>query len=170
VKSKGLLQRQQMEQQTQHRESNPMGKLQDVMAAELKSAGQQPLSTFDGLSSGLNARSHVDRGRAILSVLPDSVLVGFMKPSLPMAKAVVERFSPSDIMEVREGDEPITGVAGAMARKNASNALGRAFGASSTTPAVTLVTRRGDLVFAFKQKERGLARQAYVLITEAMSQ
>ncbi len=146
-----------------------MGKLQDVMAAELKSAGQ-PLSTFDGLSAGLNARPEVDRGRAILSVMPGSIVVGFMKPSFPVAKAVVERFSPSDILEVREGDEPITGVTGAMARKNASHALGRAFGASSDHPAVTLVTRRGDLVFAFKQKERGLARQAYVLITETMPQ
>jgi hypothetical protein len=69
-------------------------------------------------------------------------------------------------MEIREGDEPITGVVGAMARKNASHALGRAMGASSTAPAVTLVTRRGDLVFAFKAKERGLARQAYVTISE----
>jgi hypothetical protein len=146
-----------------------VGKLQDVMAAELRGAGE-PLATFDGLSSGLNARPHVDRGGAVLSVLPDRVIVVLGKPGFPRPRVVVERFSPADIMEIRERDEPITGVAGAMARKNSSHALGRAMGASSTTPAVTLVTRRGDLVFAFKQKERGMARQAYITIIEAMGQ
>ena len=145
-----------------------MGKLQDAMAAESGGSGK-PLATFDGLSAGLNARPHLDRGKAMLSVFPGRVVVGFLKPGFPLPKAVVEHFGPADLIEVREGDEPITGVTGAMARKNAQSPVARALGASSTTPAVTLVTRRGDLVFAFKRKERGMARQADVSITEAMS-
>ncbi len=69
-------------------------------------------------------------------------------------------------MEIRDGQEPITGIAGAINRKNASVAAGRAMGASGTAPAVTLVTRRGDLVFAFKQRESGRAREASVAIGE----
>lgn len=139
------------------------------MAAQLRGA-ERPLATFEGLSSGLNGRSHVDRGRAMLYVLPGTLIAGCLKPGFPRPRVTVDRFSVAELMEVREGDEPITGITGAMARKNASHALGRAMGASSTTPAVTLVTRRGDLVFAFKQKERGLARNAYVTITEQMNQ
>jgi hypothetical protein len=143
-----------------------VGKLQDAMAAQLRS-GEQPSSVSEGLSAGLNARSHVDRRKAMLFVTPDTVIVGCLKAGIP-PKAVVERFDRTDLMEVREGDEAITGISGAMAKKNASNALGRAMGASSTAPAVRLVTRRGDLIFAFKQKERGLAREAFVAITELM--
>jgi hypothetical protein len=144
-----------------------VGKLQDAMAAQLQRA-ERPSSEFEGLSAGLNARSHVDRGKAMLFVMPDTVLVGFLKPGILGPKPVVERFSRADVMEIREGDEPITGITGAMVRKNASHALGRAMGASSMAPAVTLVTRRGDLVFTFKQKERGLARQAYIAVAELM--
>lgn len=144
-----------------------MGKLDEAMAAQLQTA-EKPLAKFEGLSSGLNGRSNVDRGKAMLYVLPGGVIAGCLKPGFPRPRVVVERFSLTDLMEVREGDEGITGIAGAMARSNARNGLGRAMGASSTTPAVTLVTRRGDLVFAFKQKERGIARQAYVAITDQM--
>ena len=106
----------------------------------------------------------------MLFVMPGVVVVGVLKAGFPASKTVVERFSRTDLIEIREGDEPIPGVVGAMSRKNASHALGRAMGASSTAPAVTLVTRRGDLTFAFKQKERGLARHAYVAITELVGQ
>lgn len=145
-----------------------MEKLHNAMTAQLRGA-EHPSSVFAGLSAGLNARSHIDRSMALLYVVPDAVLIGLLKPGFPRAKMVVERFGRDELMEVQEGDEPITGVAGALARKNASHALGRAMGASSKVPAVTLVTRRGDIIFAFKPKDRGLARQAYVTITEQVS-
>jgi len=146
-----------------------VGNLRDAVKAQLRGA-ERPSAVFEGLSAGLNARSHIDRGKAVLYVMPNAVLVGFVKPGFPTVKTVVERFSRDELMELREGDEPITGIAGAMARKSSSHALGRAMGASSTVPAITLITHRGDLVFAFKPKERGLARQAYVAIAEEVRQ
>jgi hypothetical protein len=37
-------------------------------------------------------------------------------------------------------------------------------------PVLTLVTRRGDLIFAFKHKQKGLLRQAYLAIAEMVAQ
>lgn len=142
------------------------------MSAKLRAAmdalllqGEKPTQVFDGLSAGLNAQASSNQTKAQMYVLPGAVIIGFLK-GLIVSKPVVERFTASDLMEVHDGREPITGLAGAINRKNATTAPGRAMGASGTTPAVTLVTRRGDLVFAFKQRELGRAREASVAISE----
>lgn len=138
--------------------------LQAAMDARLLH-GEKPTQIFEGLSAGLNARANSNQTRARMYVLPGAVIVGYHK-GLIVSRPVVERFAASDLMEVHDGREPVTGIAGAINRKNASTAAGRAMGASGTTPSVTLVTRRGDLVFAFKQREAGRAREASVAINE----
>lgn len=137
-----------------------------AMEAHLRRS-DSPRQEFHGLSSGLNGTSRLGRLPAVMYVTPDSVLVGSIRVRmLGRNEVVVERFARSEIMRVVEGDQPVTGLAGALERKNARSALGRAMGASSSEPAVTLVTRRGDLIFAFKRKDLGKCRQAFVAISD----
>ena len=75
-------------------------------------------------------------------------------------------------MEVREGEaRERTGIDAWSAERNRRLPGMSAIGALSVNePVLTLVTRRGDVIFAFKQKEKGRLRQAYLAIAEMMAQ
>ena len=142
--------------------------LPEEMASYLKS-GERAERTFTGVSAGLNASPNAGRMQALLYVLPSAIVIGVEKPGILKKRSQVERFNVSDIMQIREDDVGVTGLAGAIERKNASHAVGRAMGHSGAVPAITLRTRRGDVIFAFKPKERGLTREAYVAISDLLT-
>lgn len=128
-----------------------------------------PRQEFHGFSSGLNGGEHLSRLRAIMYVTPTAVLVGWLKQRLFGFKVIVERIELGEIIEVVEGCSEKTGLLGAMDSSNARSPVLRAMGATSSQPTVTIVTRRGDLVFAFKPKDLGSVRQAYVAISDLIT-
>jgi hypothetical protein len=97
------------------------------------------------------------------------VIVAWEKPAIPWRKVLAERFDRQQVLGVEEGAVAMTGVAGALARKNASHPLGRAMGQTGKSPALTLQTRRGDIVLFFRAKHRGELREAYVTVTDLLS-
>lgn len=122
------------------------------------------VAQFDGMSDGLNRESR-NASPAVLLVTNESVIVSWMKLGL-RPKLSAERFVIADIIDIQESDDPLPGVAGAIERKNATQALGRAMGNSSTRPTVTLQTRRGDFSLFFENKKRGEARRATVAVSD----
>jgi hypothetical protein len=143
-----------------------MGRLDNAMNAQL-GPGEKPSVVCKGTSSGLNGTARANRTDAMLYVLPGKgVLVGRLKIGI-INTPVVERFGLAEIMEVREGDAARTGGDAWSARRNAASPVMSALtNTSMSEPALTLMTRRGDVIFAFKQKEKGLLRQAYLAIAE----
>ena len=127
--------------------------------------GESLLAQFNCLSSGLNASPTSGRQSALVYVVPGAVVIGWVKRP-GFGKVLAERFERRELMMVLEGDVPITGLEGELARRNAKHPLGRLLGASSSIPAVTIKTRRGDVVLAFTPKNRGQARQLHVLLTD----
>lgn len=122
---------------------------------------------FSGMSTGLN-RERGNAGKASVCITDRSLIVGWETVGL-RTKATAERFQFGEVMQVADGDAGLTGVQGALARKNATSPVGRAFGASGSAPALFLTTRRGDVTVTFGRKERGLAREAMVAISDRIS-
>jgi hypothetical protein len=144
-----------------------MSKVEDATRGCL-AAGEQARGMFRGLSDGLN-RSSRNAGEGIVCVTGSAVIVGWLKgPLIP--KPVALRFDVGDILDVSESNDPLPGMTGALERKNATRALGRAMGNSNTRPTLTLSTRHGDYSLFFKSKESGELRQAYVAISDLISQ
>lgn len=142
-----------------------MSRVSDALEKQL-GAGERLLHTFNGLSDGLN-RSARQAGDAAMGITELGVVVAWVKLGL-LPKVVVERFAWQEVIDVNESDDPLPGPAGAMERKNATHMLGRAMGASSTRPTVTVRTRRGDFSLFFKPKERGLVRTAHLAVADAL--
>jgi hypothetical protein len=122
------------------------------------------------LSAGLNASPRATRLPAEAWITPEALLVGVARIAVRKPNFVVERFEAFDVIGVEEGETAVTGLQGAMERKNATHALGRAIGAGEPIPAVVVVTRRGDVTLAWLKNDRGAARQAFLAIAEAFLQ
>jgi hypothetical protein len=147
-----------------------MGKLENALDAEL-GQGVRPSVVCKGTSAGLNGASNANRTDALLYVIPGrGVLVARVKFGI-ISSVIVERFTIRELMEVREGEAQRTGVDAWSAERNRRLPGMSAVGAMSVSePVLTLVTRRGDLIFAFKHKQKGLLRQAYLAIAEMVAQ
>jgi hypothetical protein len=123
-------------------------------------------SVLDGFTTGLNARSS-QATRAQLRVGSGYVAVGRM--SVMGSKVTVEVFEPEDILSVHEGDIERAGVDGVLANANANTNLGRALGWTADAPGLLLRTRRGDVAFTVRPKQRGELRQAFLAIGALVS-
>ena len=147
-----------------------MGKLENALNAEL-GPGVKPSVVCKGTSAGLNGASNANRTDAMLYVLPGSgVLVARVRLGI-VSKVIVERFPIPQLMEVSEGEAERTGIDAWSAERNRRLPGMSAIGAMSVNePVLTLMTRRGDVIFAFKHKEKGLLRQAYLAIAEMIAQ
>jgi hypothetical protein len=138
-----------------------MSKLENAVQAEVK-VGERVQQRYEGLSDGLNRQMH-NAGAALMLVTDHGVLAAWLKTGL-LPKPVVERFELSDLIGVRESEDALPGLTGALERKNATKALGRAMGNASTRPTLTVQTRRGDFALFFKPNQRGDLRSAYLAI------
>lgn len=141
-----------------------MSKVESAARALLRS-GEHPKHVLDGLSDGLN-RGQRNATDAYVLISNSAVIVSWLKGIIP--KAVTERFERSDILGVYESDDALPGMAGTLERKNATRALGRAMGNSSTRPTLTIQTRRGDFSLFLKGSERGALRVAAVAIKDLL--
>ena len=144
-----------------------MFRVSDALLEQLR-PGERLQQSFKGLSDGLN-RSSRQALDAALGVTDQGVIVAWVKMGL-RPKVVAERIAWSEILDVEEGEDPLPGLAGAMERKNASHMLGRAMGATSRRPTLTVVTRRGDFSMFFQPKERGMLRSARLAVAEGLRQ
>lgn len=118
-----------------------MSKVESAALALLRS-GERPQHVLKGLSDGLN-RGQRNATDATVLIADSAVIVSWLKGMIP--KPVAERFEYSEILGAYESDDPLPGVAGALERKNATHALARAMGSSSTRPTLIISTRRGIL-------------------------
>ncbi|MDZ5447208.1 hypothetical protein U2F26_31610 [Micromonospora sp. 4G57] len=133
-------------------------------------AADSPHQQFRGSSSGLNGGDQGKWLTAVMYVTPVAVLVGWLKQSwYGKLSVIVDRFERHDIMEVKEGYAVKPGFLGDLERRNAKSMVGAIGGLNGTYPALTIVSRRGDLVFAFGPKDLGSVRQAYVAISDLIA-
>lgn len=132
-------------------------------ARSLLRSGEQSKHVLTGLSDGLNRCQRNATDAAVL-IVDSAVIVSWMRGLIP--KPVTERFERAEILGVHESDDPLPGVAGTFERKNATHAVARAFGSSSTRPTLTISTRRGDFSLFLKGKERGTLRVAALAIND----
>jgi hypothetical protein len=147
-----------------------MGKLENALDAEL-GPGVKPSVVCKGTSAGLNGASNANRTDAMLYIIPGrGVLFARVKLGIG-SKVIVERFPIPQLMQVSEGEAGRTGIDAWSAERNRRLPGMSAIGAMSVNePVLTLMTRRGDVIFAFKHKEKGLLRQAYLAIAEVIEQ
>lgn len=142
-----------------------MSRKAENAARELVTSEEAVTAHYEGETDGLNRTQRTPLAGTIL--LTDSaIIVGWVKSSLLKESGVAERFERRDLLGVEESHEGLPGMKGALERKNATKALGRAMGNSSTRPTVTVQTRRGDFRLFFKPKELGEVRSCYVAITD----
>ncbi len=134
-----------------------------IQAVDRLRAGDQPVRTFECISTGLNGSLIANPLNAILCITNSAVIVAWEKPAITWRKALAERFEREQILGVEEGAVAMSGLAGALARKSAEHPLGPAIGQTGKSPALTLKTRRGDVVLFFKAKAKGDLREAYVV-------
>jgi hypothetical protein len=137
-----------------------MSKVEAAAMALLK-PGEQARQVVRGMSDGLN-RAQRNATDAVVLVSDSAIVVCWLKGILPRPAA--ERFERSDLLDVEESDDPLPGIAGALERKNATHAVARAMGSSSTRPTLTIQTRKGDFSLFLKGKERGTLRTARLAI------
>jgi hypothetical protein len=140
-----------------------------IQAIDRLRAGEQPVRTFECISTGLNGSSMANPLNALLCITNAAVIVAWEKPAITWRKALAERFERDQILGVEEGAERMSGLAGAIADKTAKHSLAPAIGQTGKSPALTLKTRRGDVVLFFKGKQKGDLREAYVTISDLLS-
>jgi hypothetical protein len=143
-----------------------VSKLSDAARSAL-APGERPVACYDGESAGLNASSTAGRNRAAICVGSQSVVISRLRLSLRVETC---RIPFSDILEMAEGNTPMTGLSGMAARKNANHLVGQAMGLRSDTAALTLRTRRGDITFGFGRTRKAAAnsRAAFVALSDMM--
>ena len=130
-------------------------------------AGQTARATFEGLTDGLN-RSQRNSMPGALAVTNSGIVLAWTKMGI-RPKLEFEAFAQTDIIEVVESDDPMPGLTGALERKNATRAMGRMMGNTTTRPTLTIRTRRGDFSLFFKPKERGELRRAFIAINDLLA-
>lgn len=143
-----------------------MSKVTDAAAAAL--GDEQPVQTLTGVTQGL----HHQLGQAqagVVHVTGTGLVLAWAGKAGMLGKPQAERISWAEVTEVREDDADLPGVAGAVARKNASHPLYKVLGKGSAQPVLEIRTRRGDFRLWVKAKERGDLRAASVAVSDALA-